>query len=777
MLAASAIVVSGGVANARQLTPEEALASVPAGMLPSATRSASPNLVYTQKTANLNAAYIMTNGDGNGYMVVAADDALPALLGYADRGSFDPNNIPPAMQGWLEEYGRQLEYAAANGMKVTATRATGHTAIAPLCKSQWGQDAPFNELTPESSGVHCPVGCTATAMAQVAYHHKWPVKGTGSYTYSYGSFQNLTFDYGSTEFEWDKMLDTYFGSYTEEQANAAATLSYACGVASRMQYAVSVSGAYVYDGLYGMVTYMGYDKGGYEAQRNYYGAEEWDELIYGELAANRPVIYSGYNSAGHTFIVDGYSENGFYHLNWGWAGTSDGYFLLSALDPATQGTGGSSSGYNSNQSAVIGLQPAQPDAKPFAAIYLSGSLKTNASTYTASDNITVSGSRFPYCTVENVSVIPGLKLTALEGDAVTFVKGNATSLNSFFGKSGSASFSNYTVPAANFPESGTYYATPAYELNDEVYDIHCQVGNVSKLLVTIDNGTITVEQVPVNLKLSASDIKLETPLYAGKNCIVTAKVTNEAEEYLGNVYLGLATSETETGKPSITMTSSLISLAPGETKELTFTGTFKSGNSTPATGTYYLNVYDSSNNALGTPVAVKMEAAPTSSMRYSLTYEFPEGLKGSGTSSNPYIVDNQLEVKIQVSVRTGFFDESIILYTKKYQGNGYYDGLGDPSASFIVAANQAVTKTFTLATSALPLNEVAYLYTYCSSLGGEIGTRKYIMRTESSSEVEEIGVDNAPVEYYNLQGVRVDNPTNGLYIRKQGNEVKKVMIK
>ncbi|MCH5245901.1 MAG: hypothetical protein J1E84_05515, partial [Muribaculaceae bacterium] len=36
---------------------------------------------------------------------------------------------------------------------------------------------------------------------------------------------------------------------------------------------------------------------------------------------------------------------------------------------------------------------------------------------------------------------------------------------------------------------------------------------------------------------------------------------------------------------------------------------------------------------------------------------------------------------------------------------------------------------------------------------------------------------NAPVEYYNLQGVRVINPQNGLYIRRQGNNVSKVLIR
>ncbi len=49
---------------------------------------------------------------------------------------------------------------------------------------------------------------------------------------------------------------------------------------------------------------------------------------------------------------------------------------------------------------------------------------------------------------------------------------------------------------------------------------------------------------------------------------------------------------------------------------------------------------------------------------------------------------------------------------------------------------------------------------------------------KATSAITDITIDeNAPVEYFNLQGIRVDNPENGLYIRRQGNKVSKVLIK
>ncbi len=49
---------------------------------------------------------------------------------------------------------------------------------------------------------------------------------------------------------------------------------------------------------------------------------------------------------------------------------------------------------------------------------------------------------------------------------------------------------------------------------------------------------------------------------------------------------------------------------------------------------------------------------------------------------------------------------------------------------------------------------------------------------DADAGVAEIEIDeNAPVEYYNLQGIRVENPTAGLYIRRQGKNVQKIVIR
>ena len=52
-----------------------------------------------------------------------------------------------------------------------------------------------------------------------------------------------------------------------------------------------------------------------------------------------------------------------------------------------------------------------------------------------------------------------------------------------------------------------------------------------------------------------------------------------------------------------------------------------------------------------------------------------------------------------------------------------------------------------------------------------------ITANDVATGVEGIAVDeNVPVEYYNLQGVKVENPSNGIFIRKQGTKTTKVVL-
>ena len=146
------------------------------------------------------------------------------------------------------------------------------------------------------------------------------------------------------------------GSYSsEESGNAIANLMVACGMAAKTNYKLTGSGSTLLKAAKALAANFGYDKYMAVYERDYFTTERWDEMLYNELAAGRAVIYSGRSDVdgGHAFVIDGYSTDGYYHVNWGWDGVYDGYFVITALDPR-----GNNAGFNYDEQMVVGIRPA-----------------------------------------------------------------------------------------------------------------------------------------------------------------------------------------------------------------------------------------------------------------------------------------------------------------------------------------------------------------------------------------------------------------------------------
>ena len=315
---------------------------------------------------NSNLYYVFNRGIGEGYVIMAGDDQFDSPLGYTDSGEFDYNAIPDNMRYWLDsyaEYIRQLQSTSNAMRKVIPT----HPAIAPLLTTTWNQGYPYNNECPMYFSLGRSVtGCVATAMAQVLYHQRdksvdeiqADIPGYTTYTShpTYGQLQVEGIPAGSP-IDWANMLNNYNGGGSAKQQLAVAQLMHYCGVSVEMDYTNSASGAQSYKVSEAMNKYFGYSTATY-IQRYNYTDENWDATIYNELEQGRVVYLSGANSeAGHAFVTDGYDGNHCYHINWGWGGASNGYFLLSSLNPSSQGIGGSGDGYNTYQDAVIGCEP------------------------------------------------------------------------------------------------------------------------------------------------------------------------------------------------------------------------------------------------------------------------------------------------------------------------------------------------------------------------------------------------------------------------------------
>lgn len=232
--------------------------------------------------------------------------------------------------------------------------------VEPLLNTVWGQDIPFNLHCPEKTneqGVlqHCRVGCVACAMAQVMRYHEYPAVGIGKGQNIFNTA--LTANFGETWYDWDNMLESYADSYTREEAEAVATLMFHCGVAVNMIYGLKSSSTFT--GFANNMTtalsrYFGYDETTLRnLNRSKYSKEEWLQIIYEELSAGRPIIYSGNSESmgGHTWVVDGYDVRGRVHMNWGWLGAANDYYDIDLNIPGLD--------FNQKQSMVIGIQKPQ----------------------------------------------------------------------------------------------------------------------------------------------------------------------------------------------------------------------------------------------------------------------------------------------------------------------------------------------------------------------------------------------------------------------------------
>ncbi len=330
-----------------------------------------------QVVSNQASYYIFNTTGNNGYVIVSGDDRTVPILGYTDSGHFDPNNIPPNMQAWLEYYSDQINRLDEWGVTDAPVKEPRPTrnSISPLITSHWDQAGPYWNHCPEfmdldengdTVGELAYTGCVATSMAQIMNYYKHPLacsQTIPSYVVTfywheeYGAFD--TDPLHPMMFDWDNMRDNYTGAETDAEKEAVAWLMLYAGCAAHMQYglnASSTSDPYIPTALN---DYFNYDAK--LVYRSDYEQNDWEDMIYQELAEGRPMIYNGRagTGGGHSFVCDGYAYGDLFHINWGWGGLGDGYFVLSVLNPYAGGIGSTTSleGYNIDQTAVIGIQP------------------------------------------------------------------------------------------------------------------------------------------------------------------------------------------------------------------------------------------------------------------------------------------------------------------------------------------------------------------------------------------------------------------------------------
>ncbi len=340
-----------------------------------------PRIMANGQHSTQQSSYYIFNTVGNkGFVIVSGDDRTTPILGYTDSGSLDPEHMPSNMKAWLENYTQEI--SLLDEMNITNDDKGGfgmpsptRNSISPLITSHWDQGAPYWNRCPEfmdvtedgdTVGELAYTGCVATSMAQIMNYYKFPLQCSQEIpSYLVTFYMNEEYGVFDTEtllpriFDWDNMKDHYTGAETEAEKDAVAWLMLYAGCAAHMQYglnASSTSDPYIPTALN---DYFNYDAK--LVYRSDYDQADWEDMIYNELVEGRPMIYNGRagTGGGHSFVCDGYAYGDYFHINWGWGGLGDGYFVLSVLNPYAGGIGATTSmeGYNIDQTAIIGIQP------------------------------------------------------------------------------------------------------------------------------------------------------------------------------------------------------------------------------------------------------------------------------------------------------------------------------------------------------------------------------------------------------------------------------------
>ena len=274
---------------------------------------------------------VMGYEDG-GFAVVSKDDMYPLVLGYSSS-KYDPNTSNENFKWWLgavQKITSQARTAPLRSIKPDPDRFPER--VAPLIRTKWGQDSPYNNYCPHNA----PTGCVATATAQVLKFNRWPKQGTGKvYTYyPFGNFEGTKYeaDIEGEEYNYELMLNNYMVSGTPDQKAAVAKLHYHVGLAMKAQYASGGTGSYNESLCHGLRTNLGYPFA-VTVNREDYTEQEWMDKIFESLSNNIPLIYGGSDEtySGHEFVLNGYDSQGKIHINWGWDGDMDGYFDLASL--------------------------------------------------------------------------------------------------------------------------------------------------------------------------------------------------------------------------------------------------------------------------------------------------------------------------------------------------------------------------------------------------------------------------------------------------------------
>lgn len=571
MLLAASILQIGMDANAAIITTDEAreiandfFASSVIRKVVSNDESHKVQLAYIGRSSERTDYYVFNRNSNDGFVIIAADSQLSPIIGYSDHGSYHVDALPDNVRWWLGQYGQEIDYIQSHGTMASKANAS-YLPVAPMLESTWGQGEPYSGLTPmvtvyvqdgiwiTPQSVHSAAGDVAVSLGQIMKYYQWPTQGKGSTSYSFlldnNIFTGMTIsaDYSNSVYDWSKMAMHYdtLTSTTAEQDSAIAKLIFDVGTAAHTTYAGKSSHASTINAMNALLNHFSYSPTVRYVRRDVTPIEEWKQMLRDEIDAGRPVLYSGSGHPGnHAFVVDGYDENGLFHINWGWNGECNGYFAITLLNANDDGVNTFEDGFNSNQEAVIGI--AKDDGQVGTVKRVEGyysnmafsdtDLPADSSTTVYIYNYLLTGVGYQLQS-DHVRIYNGFEVQDNYGNPVVTIWNDLTGI-------GIELNTVYTLRMGFSPKSladGKYRLVPVYMVdNDEKRFYPKPLGTLGYYEMTIANRIAHISAPKPEFDVQPNSIKIDDTerIYAGREVVCNMQLLNRKDsEFVGDLRL------------------------------------------------------------------------------------------------------------------------------------------------------------------------------------------------------------------------------------------------
>ncbi len=295
--------------------------------------------------------YYVFNFEYGGFVIISANKSIQPVLAFSPVNNCPEINKSPQFEWWMQGYTQQIINAVKskavndkaivewnrlldNNYSLPVTKKA--LGVEPLIHTTWDQSPYYNGMCPvysEASGGRCVTGCVATCLGQIMAYFRHPEKGVGEYSYVDENYGEQSVNFTEQTYNWDQMPSSLSRNNEE-----IAKLLYHIGVSVDMHYGPDGSGMTNHKGAFTLKTYFDYTDSTQYLFRDSIDID-WPGMLISSLDRNIPLYYAGWTDTnfvmGHAFVCDGYTDSTFFHMNWGWGGSSDGYFNIDHLTPGS----------------------------------------------------------------------------------------------------------------------------------------------------------------------------------------------------------------------------------------------------------------------------------------------------------------------------------------------------------------------------------------------------------------------------------------------------------